>query len=550
MIKSEYDMTLELSSEARLFAQKVARSVIEIESNVNNIADVVVLLDVLGYRNEDVKEYGFDDLFDLANHIYGFVDAYEDRERSREDYVKTFTMPIGGTTKRIAESLGMLFPFLGSLLLLFLTGASLWMVWGLPAQVSTALVVGVFLGLVVSEGMLHVFSKLFNFYLEQGNVGEIKRVLKKQYAVAGIVMSGTVGLLFAYGYFSHIPLGLVAISSISTVTISLHRLSYMVIFALKKLVHIILPYSAAFATIFVVYFMSSSLIHEATVRYFTALAVAFSILSVFAVYHNLKIVSLKPSSKISPDAPHFYKPRALTDKTLQSNFRVQFWESLPNFLFGTFYFIMMFSDRIISWSHNPIKIGDVVLPLGFNSVYHVGADVALTIMVPATIIQYVMASPLYRQINNVSVTSRVSEVENIRSLIRGNYRRVFAISISASVITAIVINLVVPQLPAYHGVASDSIQIMRIASIGNIFLTVFSANAVYVGVINKLKPLAFTVLISAIVVGAGGLVFGRYGLEYITISYVVSTAVAAALSTLYLRRTFRNFSSIFFARYV
>src|SRR5579872_6702067 len=178
MMSPGHDAQRELTSEARLFAKKVARSVIEIESNVNNIADVVVLLDVLGYRTEDVMKYGFTDLFDLAHYIYDFVDVYEDREKSKEDYVKTFTMPIGGTTKRIAESLGLLFPFLGSLMLLFLTGVSLWMVWGLPQQISTALVVGVFLGLVISEGVLHVFAKLFNFYYEQSNVGEMKRLLK------------------------------------------------------------------------------------------------------------------------------------------------------------------------------------------------------------------------------------------------------------------------------------------------------------------------------------------------------------------------------------
>jgi hypothetical protein len=141
MTAQEHNVSSERSSEARFFAQKVARSIIEIESNVNNIADVVVLLDVLGYSNEQVTKYGFDDLFDLAKYIYDFVDAYEDTGKSKEDYIKTFIMPITGVSQRIAEGIGFLFPWLGSLVLLTLTGVSLWMIWGLPQQISTALIV-------------------------------------------------------------------------------------------------------------------------------------------------------------------------------------------------------------------------------------------------------------------------------------------------------------------------------------------------------------------------------------------------------------------------
>ena len=550
MMVPGHDVERELTSEARLFAQKVARSIIEIESNVNNIADVVVLLDVLGYNKEQVMKYGFDDLFDLAKYIYDFVDAYEDRGKSKVDYIKTFTIPIDGLSHRIAEGIGLLFPWLGSLVLLFITGVSLWMAWGLPQQISTALVVGVFLGLVISEGLVQTFAKLFTFYHEQTNIGEMKRLLKKQYLITSMILACTVGSLYGYAFFSHIPFELVTISAIATVTISLHRISYMVIFALKKLTHLILAYSAAFTAIFSVFFMSSSLIPDVTARYFVALGIAFTILSVFAVYHNIKIISIKPSSKVSLDAPHFYKPRALTDKTLRSKFGVQLWECLPNLLFGTFYFVVMFSDRVISWSFNPLKANGIILPLGFNSVYHMGADLALSILVPASVIQYVMTVPIFKQINNMSVIYKVTELEKINQFIKKTYKKVFIISIIASLIAAVMINLIVPQTPAYHGATQDSISILRIASVGNVLLSIFGANSVFALLLTRVKPLAIMVVISAVVVNMGGIILGRFGLEYITISYVASAALLATCSTLYVKKIFKNAPSIFFARYV
>lgn len=550
MLKQEHDEERELSSEARIFAQKIARSIIEIEPNVNNTADVVVLLEVLGYSKDQVVKYGFKDFFDFANYIYDFLDAYEDRDKSKDDYVKTFSLPIDGLNKRIAEGLGLIFPWLGTLLLLFLTGISLWMSWGLPLQVSTALVVGVFLGLVLSEGLLQIFGKPFTFYYEQANIGEMKRLLKRNYLTTFAILGGVVLCLYSYGLYFHVPFELVSISCIATITITLHRTSYMVIFVLKKITHLIFAYSGAFVAILSVYFLLAPLIHESVFRYFVALGAAFAILSIFALYHNLKTISINPSLDISAETPHFYKPRTQTDKTLRANFGVQVWESIPNFLFSTFYFIMMFSDRIISWSVNQLKVNGIMLPLGFNAVYHVGADLALAILVPGSVLQYVMAAPIFKQINNLSVTHKISETDNIAQFIQKTYRKIFLVSLLASVITALFINLVVAQPSIYHVASQESIPILRIASIGNVLLSLFSANTVFLILLNRIKPLAVISMICAAVVSVGGILVGRYGLENITIFYLISAALASASSTFYIKKIFSNAPSIFFARYV
>src|SRR5713101_7610108 len=126
----EHDTTQELPREVRLFAQKTARSIIEIQPNVNNVADVVVLLEVLGYTKNLVIKNGFNDLYALADCIYSFLDIYENKDENKEKFVKSFTMPIPGLTRRVVEAVGMIFHWLGSLVLLSLTGVSLWMAWG------------------------------------------------------------------------------------------------------------------------------------------------------------------------------------------------------------------------------------------------------------------------------------------------------------------------------------------------------------------------------------------------------------------------------------
>ena len=145
-----------ISREARQFGAKTARSIAEIQQSVNNMADVLVFLEVLGYDERLVKKNGFESMHQLADYVYNFVDVYDDKERIRSPAI-----PVPSKSKRVAEGLSMVFPWLGALALLFMTGVSLWMAWGLPADVTTMFLGGVFLGLVLTEGLTQNFQRLF-----------------------------------------------------------------------------------------------------------------------------------------------------------------------------------------------------------------------------------------------------------------------------------------------------------------------------------------------------------------------------------------------------
>jgi hypothetical protein len=257
---SEYNSDKILTKETRIFAQKVARSIIEIQPVVNNIVDIVGLLEILGYSKESVAKYGFSDFYEFAKYLYSFIDAYDDAEKNREDIVKSLYKEVPDTKHRIVEGLSLIFPWLGSLLLLLVFGVSLWMAFGLPTMITTAFISGIFLGLVLTEGILQIFSRLFAFYHEQDNVCEIKRVLKRNYVLISLVLSASVCLLYGIASITHIPYNLVNVSVISMVTISLHRTSYMIIYALKKIKHVIFSYSGAFVALLSVYYFLPNVI--------------------------------------------------------------------------------------------------------------------------------------------------------------------------------------------------------------------------------------------------------------------------------------------------
>ena len=536
------------SRESRIFAQKVARSIIEVQPNVNNTADIVVLLECLGYRKETLMQFGFADFHALANHIYDSLDMYETRGKSKDLFIESFTMKIPSLKKRLVEGIGMIFPWLGSLALLFITGVSLWMAWGLPIQITTAFVSGVFLGLVITEGTLQVFNRLFLFYTAQTNMGEVKRLQKRTYCLVGAVLSAAVCALFAIGYVTGIPTNLVGIMAISTVTVSLHRASYMIIYALKKLGQLIVAYSAAFTLLLCVYYFGSPIISDNVTRYFAGLVTAFVALSIFSVYQHYKLLKVNTVT-ISADKPHFYNPISRTDKTIKSKFIVQLWEVTMYSLYGTFYLVTMFADRILSWIYNPLVIKEGLgLPFAFNSVYHAGADLALVVLLPASIIQYVMMEPVHMHMNNVSITIKVSQANVLVKYIENMYKKLLLVTIFSSVTTALVLNLAEPYVMSHVAFSHTSIHVLQVASIANVFLSFFTANALLLMLTNKIKFLAVVAMISALIVLVGGILFARYGFENLVFAYLIASVFLGVTSTIYANKVVKKAGSILFSR--
>ena len=537
-----------LSKEARRFGAKTARSIAEIQQSVNNMADVLVFLEVLGYDEGLVRKNGFDSMHQLASYVYSFVDVYDDKDKNA-----SAAIPVPSRRRLIAEGLSMIFPWLGALALLFLTGVSLWMAWGLPADVTSMFLGGVFLGLIITEGLVQNFQRLFSFYYSQTNIGEVKRSIKRHYALVGVVLFTAVAGIYFLASQAGISFELATVAAVSAVTVGLHRLSFVIMYVLKKLLHLTLSYAGALGALGLVFFFLSPAVPDMTTRYLAALGTAFALLSGFAVYHHYKMISQSSTSIVAKGAPHFYSPLTVNDNTIASRFGVQLWECTPYFVYGTAYFVILFGDRIISWIFNPIATataGGIILPISFNSVYHIGADLALIVMLPAIAIQYVMAAPIYTLVHNRAINLKVSEKHKLDRFLRRSYARVFFASMVASTSVAIVVNFFAPQVMNLLGGTEASTQILLFASAGAVLLSAFGANGLYLTFLGRLKELAIIAMASATVVIVGGIFAAGFGFENIVYAYVAGAAFAALLSSGVMMRTLGNASSWLFSRYV
>jgi hypothetical protein len=553
----------EFDEDKRLFVQKASRSILEIQQTVDNIPDIVILLQVLGYNDDTVRKNGFDTRYQLAYYIHNIIDYYHSDDDNnniskKQKIVDILFFPIPSIKQRIAEALIYIAPFLGSLMMLYITGVSLWMSRRISPDVTVALVAGVYLGMIFSEGPLQLFSRLFFFYYEQKNIGEVRRILKRNYAVSAIMLGIIISLAYSVAITMKIPYELVNLTILGTITVFLHRISYMLFYTLKKFGYIAVSYVLAFAALLSIYFLiPERIVPDNNIRYTIGLMCSFIILSAFAAYYHYKITNkrsyVNPIEK-HPPPPHFYSVPAVSTRSLKSRFGVQFFENIPYLVFGIFYLIMLFADRVLSWVFNPEVISGsngTILPMAFNSAYHSGADLALFIMVPVSIIQYIIASPLYAFINNRAVTLKVSETKKIDQFVKQLYIKLMVASLLVSLTGAGILYLIGPQILHIARAAEVSVWILNYALIGNVLLSIFTANSLFIMFTRASRILVSLAITGSFIIITGGTMLAGYGFENIILAYVISTGVAAIISTAfaYTRISNNNLLSKFFARY-
>src|SRR5487761_929591 len=532
---------------AQMFLERIARSIAEVQPRTSSIADTLVFLEILGYTNRMAVDNGFQDLLDLAKRVHQLVSYYD----NENEPLNSYPVLVPSRKRRVAEGLSIAFPWVGSWGILLIFGVSLWLSGLLPLDETTAFMIGVFLGLVVAGDMLGM-GRLFTYYDTQSNVSETRRVLKRYYGYFAVTLALTAAGLYVISLLESIPLFLVEIALFSEATLSLQLTSYMVIYSRKKLRLVLASYSSAFAALLSVYFFAAYLVPDPTMRYFYALASALVVLLVPAAYCHYTIFSGGSAAASTRGVkPSFFYDTAAISTTLRSRSRVQLWEILPYCVYGVFFYGMLFGDRVISWVFNPVHYVDGLnLPMVFNPVYEIGVDLALLVLFPALIIQYVMMAHLHEELYNFTLVHKASETNKVAQFLRKRYRNLFFATIGASTLISGALILIAPQMIAALGGSSVSVNIFYVAAFSDVLMAVFGGNAMFLIFLNKIRPLCGIAIVGTLIVMGVGSILAQSGFQNIVFAYLGETMIVVILSSVVVRRNLAKAASIHFARYV
>jgi hypothetical protein len=542
----------EITRQSDIFAKKAARSITELQVPlvINTVPDVMLFLETQGYDDNIAKENGYENLYSLAKYIFNFIDIYSKKNFDKEAHIKSLLAPVPSLIRRIPKALVLMLAWAGSLLLLLIIGTSLWMMGFRSIDVTTMLQLGVFLGLVVTEGPWQAFNMLFSLNYSQENIPGIKRLLKKIYVIDGTIIAVTVIGIVIFGIMLKLPQNTLMISAFMCAVIALHKTSTMIMYALKKVNQLVIAYAIGLFTVFLMFYALHNvmdIILNYIVRYGIALTAALGVPAAFTIYYHYKLLWSK--SRKSIVTPPYVQPSANV-MTIKPRFWIQMWESLRYSILGVFSFIVIFEDRLISWIYNPIYTNTRILPFSYNPIYHMGADMSLTVLLLAGLVQYIMLLSLYEVIYNKSLMLPVTEINRINKFLIQRYKKTIVTSIILTLTLSVILYLVGPSIIYSVGGTQTSVFVLRYSCIANSILSIFIVNSQFILLSGKSKHLAILVVAATVVNAAIGFKFAPMGFENAVFGYLSAAVMLTGISTAYLLKIRNNMASLLFARFI
>jgi hypothetical protein len=345
---------------------------------------VAATIESLGIREQDtMPDFGFKSIHDLAELVYYELttDAYYiGSKNEKEIEVESSEKKIQKSdylwikTKIFLEyySLGLfhLLPVLIQIVAIVLFGYSLWTYVGFNQIQSTAVILGVILGLISTGGFVQVIGRQASFYWNYKDYQMTKKTINYLHKVG--MSSIFLSLIFIYiinSFFHIYPAELLFVSFVYAFLIGMLLLFLAPIHTIKR--RWVITLAILIGTLVAIYLkLNTELLVYVTHWIGIATAIIISKIYVSIYFNRLtKKSNLITGNKIKV-------PVILFNNYLY-------------FFYGMFLYIFIFIDRILAWS----TATDIPFVVYFEKNYEIGMDIAIIIfLLLSGVLEYSIAS--------------------------------------------------------------------------------------------------------------------------------------------------------------
>ena len=338
--------------------EKVADEVVDKVGNPLSELAVAALIESMGYRNIDCPvEFGKSDIFELSGDVYKIAKRKARLRKKKESLIEKGARSVFKVLKYYITGVSLGLPIITQVGFIVLTGYSLWAWVGFSELQATLVAFATIWSFLVSGGFTQVMGREVTYYLTNGN-----RVTAKKIAFEllkyGTAVSATSGILFfvlnlTFGFFD-----VAVVPVILTYYILLSELWLVsgVVYAMKKRFPVV--FGMTVGTL-VVYWLHKFKGESIYVAHFSGLIVANLIIYIWA--HAV--------TKLTPED---LKKAYVSVKAKRTS--VLIYANSPFFKFGLLYFLLLFLDRVVSWTASS---GVHPYFFWFKTPYELGMDWAL-----------------------------------------------------------------------------------------------------------------------------------------------------------------------------
>lgn len=509
---------------------------------------VIATIESLGIREVDTtQDYGFDSIKALAQHIYEHLSVPEYYQLKNESQVNaeqrdykriSINAYMSGRASLFARdySIGLfhLMPVAIQIAAVIIFGFSLWTYVGFNTLQSTAVVLGVIVGLIGTGGFVQATGKQVSFYWYNQDYQMTYRVIKQLLRIGcQVLVCSFIAIAVVNSFVRLYPFVFVVITFSYALLIGLLLLALAPLYTIKR--RWMISAAVAIGTVIAL------LLHW------------YSDWNTYIVHWIGIIISIAAALLFL----HFFFKKLIKSQKTTSNQtprkELAIYRNINYFLYGTLLYVFVFLDRIIAWSSNTGR--ELPYFIYYESKYEIGMDLAILVFfLLAGVMEYNISS-FSRFQEYYQRTLGFTDSTAFTKIMMTKYKRHLLLFLISGLLIFGLLYLLVNRAWGYTAVFHESLDpistwVCIVGGLGYFFLALGMLNVLYLYTLNRHKSpalwIAGAILINAVI----GVCLSRWvSYEYAVVGMLVGSVFFAALSTIYTYRFFEKLDYYYYAAY-
>ncbi len=504
---------------------------------------VAATIESLGIRDIDaVTDYGYTNVFELAEYVYKKIRDEinsEDRSQSHDGYSHGFFKTIKLFFQHYSSGLILSMPMLIQIIAILVFEYALWAWLRFNEAQATVVAFGTITSFVVTGGFIQVIGRLVSKYKGEENYYLARKAVYKVLRLGIPVVFIFAFILFAINLaFPFFPMRMMILSIIYMVLISLLLLAAAILYASE--LRFMILFSITFGTIVVILLSRTETFGVYTAQWIGIIITTILMGGYSALYYQFKIQNLRQEL--------IKQPLPYDEVSYYNNYRF--------FLYGFFYFVFLFTDRILAWS-----TGEVPPPyiIWFNTPYELGMDWALIsfVITIATLefsinafSEYLIPAQKNIALNKMKAFNKHFNRFYFRQLILLLFVSVASILLTYyGILSLRVFESEVPEIRDFFA-NPITFKVFWMGSIGYLFLVYGLLNSLFFFTLNRPSFVTYSMVGSFVVNFIVGYACSRlFGFEYATIGLIAGAFTFALSTGIIAKKFFKHLDYYYYSAY-
>ena len=411
-----YSSTVDKSSQFQMLLDSITEKRMQPE----DVYEIAALVESMGWTDDRVADtFGVTDVFELASDLWNAMSKKALYTPFDNVEGEKFIHKLKDTVRSFLRGLIFALPMVISVFSMLAFTFSLWSYENLSLETATAIAIGTILSFLTVGGFTQSIARRGFLYIIQDYYNMARRITMVFIRIGYLLTFVIAILFFVFNlFFEMFSIRMMLIIVLYYFFLTTIWLSVTVMYILRSELAFtgLLVAGIALVGLLFFYFKLDIIVAQLISLVFVA------VLGMIIVVYIFKRAEQRMEKGIAPSLPRM---------------SITLYSVMPYFVYGFFYFLFLYMDRVIAWSTN--NTGYMPYIIWFRGPYELGLDFALfTLILPMGLIEVLVS----RLLNNLETSQKFASINDTPELSR-KYHGIFVKRLILTLIIALISAVVV-----------------------------------------------------------------------------------------------------------